>query len=226
MGIVDPSVLQRAFPAAGPGGAPSAGAGGYPPAPAPAAPAGAAGYGYGTPPHVAQGGYGAPPAAAPSSYTRPAPGGAPASYGGPPPPPPQQPASGYGNYQRPPQGAPQPPPQQQQQAQAAPGTTPEQAAVRLLLCFLALLLVTPRRALPDSHPFTHAAHPTGPQHDGRPNRRSRRDEPQHDPADCASSFLSSSFGSASGHGARLVELRLTLSLPRSQRQQAQRAMGR
>ncbi|GAA5906714.1 hypothetical protein JCM8208_006364 [Rhodotorula glutinis] len=128
MGIVDPSVLQRAFPAAGAGGAPSAppaGPGGYPPAPAPAASAGAAGYGYGTPPHVAQGGYGAPPAAAPSSYSRPPPGGTPASYGAPPPPPQQQQqTSGYGNYQRPPQGAPQPP-----QAQAAPGTTPEQAAL-------------------------------------------------------------------------------------------------
>ncbi|GAA5820801.1 hypothetical protein JCM3770_000999 [Rhodotorula araucariae] len=141
MGIVDPSVLQRAFPAAGPAAPPTA----APPAvsayPSVAPAPGAGGYGtpaYGTPPHqAAAGGYGAPmppphqqqqqPPA--SSYSRPPPAG-PAGYGGPPPPQQQQQPvnTGYGNYQRPPL-PPQQQQQQQQQQQAAPGTTPEQAAL-------------------------------------------------------------------------------------------------
>ncbi|BGP46866.1 hypothetical protein JCM10450v2_002717 [Rhodotorula kratochvilovae] len=143
MGIVDPSVLQRAFPSAG-GAAPAAPA--APPAASAypsVAPAAAGGYGtpaYGTPPHQAPaGGYGAPippphqqqQQQPPSSYSRP-PGAGPASYNGPPQgaqtpqqQQQQQVNTGYGNYQRPP-----PPPQQpMQQQQAAPGTTPEQAAL-------------------------------------------------------------------------------------------------
>ncbi|BGP54525.1 hypothetical protein JCM8202_001607 [Rhodotorula sphaerocarpa] len=127
MGIVDPTILAKTFPAAAPGGAP---AGTPTPGPAPSsyppvAPVPAPyGGGYNAPP-PGNGAYGTPPPQGAMPYPAPAPGG-PASYNRPPgsgpatydrPPPPSGPAS-YGG-----------PPAPAGPAPMSAGATPDQAAL-------------------------------------------------------------------------------------------------
>ncbi|GAA5949744.1 hypothetical protein JCM21900_003279 [Sporobolomyces salmonicolor] len=139
MGIVDPALLQKAFPGAYPAAPPTAPAptpASYPPQPSyggAVPPYNAPPSSYGTPPPPAAVAPGAAPYANPNAYNRPPQQQAPLSYKGP-----AQP--GYGHYQ----GGPKPPPQSyngpaQQPpmpaasappaAAPAPSATPDQAAL-------------------------------------------------------------------------------------------------
>ncbi|GAA5886113.1 hypothetical protein JCM16303_000047 [Sporobolomyces ruberrimus] len=133
MGIVDPSLLSKAFPSAFPTGSappPPVAASSYPAAAPPTAYGAPASYGapptsYGTPPPP-------PPGSAPYAYSRPGPPPSQA-FNAPPPPPPTG-GNGYGGYGSnaapPPVSKPVPPPNPPpQSATPQPGATPDQAVL-------------------------------------------------------------------------------------------------